>query len=172
MNDEILIAYGIIDLTKSVTPMLCFYQEVKRLIKEYEPEIICWEDLKTDRNADTIRCLGKMVGVLQLICEKLDMKYAQYIPISIRAKLCTIKTGKGGRATKFDLARVLCNKYDIRYPIKKNGEEVTNAQHEFFNKTDAIGIGLYHYRYGNVVKKVKEKKKISKKFDKVIKVIK
>jgi Holliday junction resolvasome RuvABC endonuclease subunit len=149
MNErEELITYGIINLDEDSRPMFYFKRKIIELINKYNPDVICWEDLKSDRNADTIRKLGKMVGILQELCEELEISYKQYIPVSIRAKLCDVKTGTGGRGTKFDLARKICKLYNINYPTKKDGSEITNAQHEFFNKSDAIGIGLYHIRYG------------------------
>ena len=118
-----------------------------------KPDCLLWEDLKTNINADTIRLLGEYTGVLREYGQEFKIDYREYIPVSIRAKLCTLKTGKKGRGTKQDLARDMCKLHDIIHPIKRDSSLVTSDSHPFFNITDSIGIMEYHLKYGNCGKK-------------------
>jgi Holliday junction resolvasome RuvABC endonuclease subunit len=118
-----------------------------------KPDLLLWEDLKTNINADTIRLLGEYTGVLREYCQEFKIDYREYIPVSIRAKLCTLKTGKKGRGTKQDLARDICKLHNIIHPTKRDGSLVTSDSHPFFNITDSIGIMEYHLKYGNCGKK-------------------
>jgi hypothetical protein len=43
---------------------------------------------------------------------------------------------------------MVCNLYSWDYPVDKRGNEIKNNTHEFFNLTDAAGLGLYHLKYG------------------------
>lgn len=138
--------------------MAFFRQTILLLINKYKPDIICWEDLKTNRNADTIRTLGEPTGILREVCETYNIQYREYIPASIKAKLCIIKTGNCGRATKADLGLQIAEIYNLKFPYeeiftvfnrgKNKGKQKINEQHSFLNETDAIAIGLYHIRYG------------------------
>jgi Holliday junction resolvasome RuvABC endonuclease subunit len=121
---------------------------LREYLISFNPEFLVWEDLKTNINPDTIRLLGEYTGVLREYCQEFKINYREYIPASIRAKLCSQKTGKRGRGTKQDLARDICKQYDIIHPTKKDGSTVTSDAHPFFNVTDAIGVLEYHLKYG------------------------
>lgn len=99
------------------------------------------------RNAFTVRKLQQITGVVKEVCETYNVPYHECLTVTVRSKLCTVKTGEKGRATKFDLAREVCSFYDWEYPLNKNGTEIKNAQHKFFNITDAAGMGLYYLKY-------------------------
>jgi hypothetical protein len=148
--------------------MQAFFIKVLFLINKYKPDVILWEDLKTNQNPDVIRDLGKMDGILQYICEEWNYNYNKYIPISIRAKVCinktitTTKTGKKvKKATKLDLAETICSLYPewglvipydkivkVHTRGKNKGQEYVDDDCEFLNVTDSIGIGLYYFKYG------------------------
>ena len=142
---------GLIDLKKVEFPFAEFRQTLIKLINEYKPDVLVYEDLRSMRNAFTVRKLQQLTGIVMEVCESHSLPYREYLTVSVRAKLCTTKTGKGGRATKFDLAHRICDLYDWEYPIDKNGNEVKNDQHQFFNLTDAAGLGLYHIKFGKKV---------------------
>jgi Holliday junction resolvasome RuvABC endonuclease subunit len=165
MKDEQVIDKGLIDLKKFSFPYAEFREILIKLTIKYNPDVLVFEDLRSMRNAFTVRKLQQITGIVIEVCESLHLSYQEYLTVSVRAKLCKIKTGERGRATKFDLAHMVCDLYDWDYPIDKNGNEVTKKEHDFFNISDAIGIGLYHYRYGiGKNKNTKEtKKKVSKK---------
>jgi Holliday junction resolvasome RuvABC endonuclease subunit len=133
--------------------MSTFSQNLLKLIDTYHPDMIGWENLKSDNNPNTIRLLGEYTGILREMCESLDIPYQEAVPISIKAKIVKTKgSGKRGRKTKTDLAMEICRKYNLEYPVNKSGPNkgcpVTRDTHEFFNITDAIGIALYIYLKG------------------------
>jgi Holliday junction resolvasome RuvABC endonuclease subunit len=159
LNDLQLVDRGLINLKGIDNRMPIYTQTIIKLISQHEPDVICFEDLKTNQNPDTIRDLAEMTGIIKLIAESQKIPWRKYIPVSIRAKLCTKKTGAGGRGTKTDLAERICELYNIEFPYdeifgtytkgKNKGKPKINFDHEFLNQTDAIGIGLYHYHYGD-----------------------
>jgi hypothetical protein len=146
-----------------------FKDSVYNLIEEYCIKEFCCEDLKSDRNPDTVRTLGKMDGMLEYVCEQYDFQCNKYIPASIRAKLCInktekiTKTGKKRKVgTKLDLAETICKLYPewglvipydeivkVHVRGKNKGQQYIDDDCEFLNQTDAIGIGLYHFGYGD-----------------------
>lgn len=146
--DDKLIDKGLIDIKKHEYPLASFRAEIVFLIYKHNPDVIVFEDLVSMRNAKSVRKLQRITGVLEEVSQFYNIKYFEYPTVSVRSKLCPIKTGEKGRATKFDLARVVCNKYNMEYPLKKNGEEVTDPQAEFFNLSDSVGLAMYHLRYG------------------------
>jgi Holliday junction resolvasome RuvABC endonuclease subunit len=148
LGDEQVIAKGLINLKEFDFPMASFRQTLILLINKYNPEFLVFEDLRSMRNAITTRKLQQITGIIMEVCETQHLPYREYLTVSVRAKLCTIKTGERGRATKFDLAHRICVLFNWDYPVDKKGNEVKNDQHEFFNITDAIGLGLYHLKYG------------------------
>lgn len=171
MEDETLIEYGLINLQGHIKPMYFFNQTIVELIHKHKPEIIGWEDLKTNRNANTIRTLGRYTGILESICQELDIEYVQAIPISVKAAVCK----KKGTKTKLDLAYEICNRYEeivldegkifkVHERGKDAGQEYIDEEYEVFNITDAVGIGLYslYVRQGVYKPKPKSKKKKKK----------
>jgi Holliday junction resolvasome RuvABC endonuclease subunit len=147
LDDEQVIAKGLINQKEFSVPYACFRQTLIKLIERYQPDVLVFEDLRSMRNAFTVRKLQQITGIVIEVCETLYLPYQEYLTVSVRAKLCIIKRNKG-RATKFDLARMICNKYDWDYPVDKKGNEIKNEQHKFFNLTDSIGLGLYHLKFG------------------------
>jgi Holliday junction resolvasome RuvABC endonuclease subunit len=156
LEDEQVINKGLINIKEFDLPYASLRQKLLQLITKYEPEVLVFEDLRSMRNAFTVRKLQQITGVVIETCESHHLPYHEYLTVSVRAKLCKTKTGERGRATKFDLARMICNLYDWDYPVDKKGNDVTKKEHEFFNISDAAGIGLYHYKYGKVVDKQNE----------------
>lgn len=150
MDDDNLIKYGIINTMQDEKNLRYFSQIVDELISIYKPDFIAWENLKTSQNADTIRYLGEITGVLRYICQCREIPYEEVIPISVKAKLCQFKgSGKNGRKTKSDLAHFICKKYGLEFPKnKRTGEDIKSESNEFFNITDAIGIALFCYLTG------------------------
>ncbi|MDP4224799.1 MAG: crossover junction endodeoxyribonuclease RuvC [Bacteroidota bacterium] len=151
LDDEDLVNYGLIDMTKENKHLFVFNQTIVKLIYEYNPQLMAWEDLKTNQNADSIRKLGEFTGHLRFMCEERNIPYREAVPISVKAGIVKTKgSGTRGRKTKTDLARRICDLYGLEFPINKagpnKGNPVTNENHEFFNITDAIGLGLYIIR--------------------------
>lgn len=156
-HDENLMSCGIWDFKKDDLPLCSLYNQVNEEIDSCCPDKIIFENLKTNRNADTIRRLAEFTGVIRLICELRKIPYEEYIPVSVRSKICTIKTGKNGHATKIDLAREICRRFGWSFPIDRHGKEITNEQNKFFNQSDAVALGLYYLLGGNLDRRSKKK---------------
>jgi Holliday junction resolvasome RuvABC endonuclease subunit len=152
-NDKQVVAKGLINLKDFDKPYACFRQEVIQLITKFKPDCLVYEDLRSMRNVNTVKKLQQITGIVMEICEAYSLPYYEYLTVSVRAKLCKIKTGKGGRGTKMDLAHMICDLYGWEFPVDKNGNEVVKDTHWFFNETDAIGLAIYHLRYGQTKRK-------------------
>lgn len=92
------IEYGSIT-TKAHTPneerLMFLYDELTRIIKEYEPEEASIEELFYNTNATTAIMVGEARGMALLACAKAGIKIAEYTPLQIKSAL----TGYG-RADK------------------------------------------------------------------------
>lgn len=149
LEDKELVKYGTFYSRPNYA--IKFSNKVKRLIDYFKPDIVVWEDLKGNRNVRTVRMLAEVTGILRLICEEKNMEYREYIPISVKAKVVKKKgSGDRGRKTKMDLAEEICALYGITLPSGVFGKTKTGLikireQHEFFNITDAIALGLYYF---------------------------
>jgi len=143
MNNEVLNGYGLIELTKQEKRMLFFRQTIMELINKYNPDFLIWEDLKSDRNANTVRKLGEVTGILREISEELNIPYAEYVPITVKSVCCHTND-------KVKLGYYIADKYGLEIPVlmngKNKGKHVCSKTHKFFNVTDAIALGLCHYR--------------------------
>lgn len=146
--DDQVIAKGLINQKEFSVPYTCFRQKLLQLIDKFQPDVLIFEDLRSMRNAFTVKKLQQITGIIIETCESIPIPYYEYLTVSVRAKLCIKKTGNKGRGTKADLAHMICYKYNWQFPVDKKGNEVTKDTHEFFNISDAIGLGLYHYKYG------------------------
>ena len=136
-----LIDYGLINATKEPKPLYFFRTEIIKLITNYKPNIIVWEDLKSMRNLKTVRRLSEFTGNLREICEEYDISYLEAFTGSVRAKVCTQKgSGNRGAKTKEDVANVVVDKYGLEIPATKKEKDI------FFNITDSIAMGLYCYK--------------------------
>lgn len=150
LDNDCLAGYGLIDMTDSDKHLFVFNQNIIKLINEFKPDMMVWENLKTNQNADSIRKLGEFTGHLRFLCEERNIPYREIVPISVKAAIVKTKgSGTKGRKTKADLARKICDLYELDFPINKagpnKGKPVTNENHVFFNITDAIGLALYVY---------------------------
>ncbi|NLE05092.1 MAG: crossover junction endodeoxyribonuclease RuvC [Crenarchaeota archaeon] len=140
LNDDMLIDYGLINANKKPEPLYFFRTEIIKLITNYKPNIIVWEDLKSMRNLKTVRRLSEFTGNLREICEEYKISYLEAFTGSVRAKVCTQKgSGNRGAKTKEDVANVIVNKYELEIPETKKDKEI------FFNISDSIAMGLYCY---------------------------
>ena len=140
LNDDMLIDYGLINANKESEPLYFFRTEIIKLITNYKPNIIVWEDLKSMRNLKTVRRLSEFTGNLREICEEFNIPYLEAFTGSVRAKICTQKgSGNRGTKTKEDVATVIVDKYELEIPETKKDKDI------FFNITDSIAMGLYCY---------------------------
>lgn len=140
LNNDMLLDYGLIKAGEEPEPLYFFRTEVIKLITNYKPNIIVWEDLKSMRNVHTVRRLSEFTGNLREICEEFEIPYLEAFTGSVRAKVCTQKgSGNRGVKTKEDVANVIVNKYELVMPETKKEKDI------FFNITDSIAMGMYCY---------------------------
>ena len=92
------IEYGSIT-TEAHTPneerLMLLYDELTRIIKEFEPEEASIEELFYNTNATTAIMVGEARGTALLACAKAGIKISEYTPLQIKSAL----TGYG-RADK------------------------------------------------------------------------
>ena len=69
--------------------------------------------------------------------------YAEYVPITVKSVCCHTND-------KVKLGYYIADKYGLEIPVlmngKNKGKHVCSKTHKFFNVTDAIALGLCHYR--------------------------
>ena len=92
------VAYGSIT-TEAHTPneerLMILYDELSRIIKEYQPEEASIEELFYNTNATTAIMVGEARGTALLACAKAGIRISEYTPLQIKSAL----TGYG-RADK------------------------------------------------------------------------
>jgi len=92
------VTYGAIT-TEAHTPneerLMILYDELSRIIGEYQPEEAAIEELFYNTNATTAIMVGEARGMALLACAKNGVKIAEYTPLQIKSAL----TGYG-RADK------------------------------------------------------------------------
>lgn len=166
MENDNLNNFGLIDLTYTDKRMFELRKTVVQLISQYNPEAILWEDLKGNRNIDTVRKLGEPTGILRELSEEFAIPYYEYKPVTVKSVCCYTNN-------KIKLGMYIAEKYGLMFPKdeifkvvskgKNKGTIRENKNHPFLNITDAIALGLCHYliikRCSNGTETTKEKKR-------------
>ena len=151
MEDGKLTDEGLIVLTGSKCKLLSLKCEVERLYRVYGPDELLWENLKGSNfgkgkngysNPDTTRVLGEVTGVLRCFAEENNLPYTEYVPSTVKSVCC-------GTKDKVVLGYYIADKYGLEIPRLKSGKNkgklISNKTHKFFNRTDAIALGLCHF---------------------------
>lgn len=86
LEGEVLVAYGSIMPKKGELSekLLYLYEELRKVIKKHNPDIVACEDQYLGKNVNTIKTLSQLKGVISLLCQqnKLFIKY--YYPSTIK----------------------------------------------------------------------------------------
>lgn len=89
--------------------LLAVGDEVARLIKEYQPEIVAIEELFFSNNQKTVFHVAEIRGALIYLAVSLNIPLVEYNPSAIKIAL----TGYG-RATKDDVIKMVTRLTDIK----------------------------------------------------------
>lgn len=141
MEGDNLVTFGILE-ERALTD---YKSKLEALILDYAPEAIILEDLKGDRNVDTVRKLAEITGVIKELCESLKIHYTEIHPAHVKSVIA--------RTNKKDiLGRHISELYNLEFPYeeiytiykrgKNKGKSKVNKSHRFLNITDAIALGL------------------------------
>ncbi|SDE60406.1 crossover junction endodeoxyribonuclease RuvC [Sporomusa acidovorans] len=92
------VIYGVIETTPDMEPAMRLkkiHQELNRLIKEYQPDIMGVEQLFMNKNVRTVMAVGQARGVVLLAAAQNELAIAEFTPLQVKQAV----TGYG-KATK------------------------------------------------------------------------
>lgn len=129
-----LIKFGLISTSKELekNPRLkSIYQQMRLLIKDIKPDIICLERLFFFNNAKTAMAVSEAIGVLRLAIFNSKTDMVEYAPLKVKAVVA-----KNGRAKKDEMIKVVRKIIGARAPKK--------GKTHFDNAADALAIAICH----------------------------
>ena len=100
-----LISYGCVETKKDKKQeerLRQIYEEIKKLIKEYKPEVVCMEKLFFNTNAKTALAVGEARGVIKVCAALKKIPLTEFTPLQIKSCL----TGYG-RADKNQIQQMI-----------------------------------------------------------------
>ncbi len=100
-----LIDYGCLTTTASVKPgerLKKIYDEIKKIIKKYKPDLVVLEKLFFAKNAKTALKVGEARGIIILACYERKTPFIELTPLEVKLAL----TGYG-RATKKQIQKIV-----------------------------------------------------------------
>ena len=101
------------------------YQEMERVIKFYEPDILACEDQYSHLNADTLKKLSHVRGQYMNLSSIYNIPFYLYYPTSVKAIFAD-----DGSASKNDMVEVANNYFSI---------DLLKKEHDI---ADGIGVGM------------------------------
>lgn len=118
-----------IDERKPLTQRLCIlYEEIRKVLEEYKPEIAAVESMFYGKNFQGIFSLGHARGVILLALAQLDIPIAEYTPKEVKKAI----TGNGN-----------ASKQQIRYMV---GQILPLTKSNLTSDAaDALAIALCHH---------------------------
>ncbi len=96
------------------TRLSTIYEEVSRLITEYQPEWFSIEQLFFARNVTTAMTVSQSRGVLLLAASQANLKIAEYTPLQI--KMALTGYGRADKKQMQEMVRILLNLQQIPKP--------------------------------------------------------
>jgi len=136
-NDQYrIIKFGWISTDKKVERNLrlkSIYQQMKRLLKEVEPDIVSFERLFFYNNAKTAMLVSEAIGVLRLAVVEKKIPISEYAPLKIKAVVA-----KNGRAKKPEMMKAIRKIMGVRSP--------KNKKTHFDDVADALAVAVCHDR--------------------------
>lgn len=103
------------------------YQELQRIIKEYQPECLALEEIFFSQNVKTAFRVGEVRGVALLVAAQVGLEIYEYTPLEVKMAV----TGYG-KATKSQ----------VRYMIKSILN--LNSVPKLDDITDALAVAVCH----------------------------
>ncbi len=129
-RSESLVAYGAIRTSaRDAIPKRIekIYDELSKLLTEYEPNEAAVEELYFFRNVTTAISVGEARGVILLALEKFGIDIYEYTPMEV--KLSVTSYGKATKRQVQEMVRIMLNMDDIPRPD---------------DAADALAIALCH----------------------------
>jgi len=120
LDDDNLIGYGSIVPPDTDLPekLLYVYDELKRVIVEYNPDIVACEDQYLGKNTNTVKTLSQLKGVINLLCQQHGLFIKYYYPTTIK------KAATGdGKADK----KMIIDAINKRYSTDIQNDNITDA---------------------------------------------
>lgn len=114
------------------------FAQLKKLIRNYQPEVLVVEDLFFAANAKTALQVGQAKGVVLLAAALAKLPVASYTPLKIKLSLVGY-----GRAEKAQVQQMVTSLLKIKEKIKMD------------DTADALAVALTHcflYKFGEKVK--------------------
>ena len=131
-----IIKFGWISTDKKLERNLrlkSIYQQMKRLLKETNPDIVSLESLFFFNNAKTAMAVSEAIGVLRLAAVEKKVTIVEYPPPKIKSVVA-----HNGRAKKPEMKKAIRKILGVRSPNKKKTH--------FDDVADALAVAICHDR--------------------------
>ena len=134
------IYYGVKTLKKK-RPTCVLLKEtrkiIRRLIEDYNPKILVIEETFFYKHKNAYRLIA-MAEEIKRVAKREKLKVFEYAPKTIRKAIC-----KSGKATKREVAEVLCSRYpELHVYLTQDRKWKEKYWGHMF---DALALGLTHF---------------------------
>ncbi|NCO23095.1 crossover junction endodeoxyribonuclease RuvC [bacterium (Candidatus Moisslbacteria) CG12_big_fil_rev_8_21_14_0_65_36_11] len=89
-GESCIFVYGIISSSareRFSKRLLKIYQELKKIIKKYKPDLLAIENIYFAKNAKTAINVGKAIGVILLLGEEKKIPFLELTPLQVKQSL-------------------------------------------------------------------------------------
>jgi len=134
-----MIKHGLIETSKNGTPgtrLSWIHKEMRRILKEYKPDVMAIEKVFFAANAKTAIRVGQAQGVMLLAAASSKTKVFEYAPGTIKKYVAG-----NGRADKKDVQKA------VRRTLGKHIKSKPHQKTHFDNNADALAVAICHIEY-------------------------
>lgn len=128
--------FGLIETDSNGSPskrLVNIHKQLKKIIKEYNPEVLSIEKLFFATNRKTAMRVSQAVGVILFTAAKTNLKVVEYAPGTIKKVVAG-----DGRADKKKMQK------EVRRHLGAKVRSKAHKKTHFDNEADAIAVALCH----------------------------
>ena len=133
------IKHGLIEATKNGIAgkkLSWIYKEMKRILKEYKPDVMAIEKVFFATNAKTAIRVGQAQGVMLLAASEAKVRVFEYAPGTIKKYVAG-----NGRADKKEVQKA------VRKTLGMHIRSKPGQKTHFDNNADALAVAICHIEY-------------------------
>lgn len=130
-----LVAYGCIKTSKSQSSekrLAEIYQELQKLIKKYQPRVVCLEKVFFNVNAKTALAVGEARGVIKICAALRQLPVAEFTPLQIKDSIAGY--GRAEKRQIQQMVKTLLNLDKIPKPDDAADAIATALTYCFYNQ--------------------------------------
>jgi len=141
-GESCIFVYGIISSSareRFSKRLLKIYQELKKIIKKYKPDLLAIENIYFAKNAKTAINVGKAIGVILLLGEEKKIPFLELTPLQVKQSLTGF--GRADKAQVQNMVKRLLGLSKIPKPD---------------DAADALAMALTAHQYNKTYEKNKD----------------